>query len=379
MSTPTSEAPKYRQTLMMLVYIALAAWGGWGLAKMGEDRSRAKANAEASRITGTGEVKEREAAKPAPEAVVPVKAPEVPAEKPKPAEHGQDARATAEPANEITPAPEPAVVETPAPVGPPVLIVRTVPLAEVWVTDSAGTRPVGLADVAGGFTLSTLPPGEFSVEVRHVDLRPMDSPVAVTLKSGETVERLIVPQTKPGSLILLTDEGAIAYLDGKKVGGYAVMLGSVPSRRELPLKIVMTDGATREEKVNLAPRENRLLDLRSPAKAKAEPVVAAVEPAKTPASGEHGQDARATAPVVVVPVKLAVRVISAASDTGLIAFSRTDGGGAPLAVGAKGSLALPGVDESVRLSCVRTFGGVSVCKAEKLPVLVSPVSGELTK
>lgn len=372
MTTPNAAAPKYRHTLMMSVYIALAAWGGWGLARMGEDRSRAKAESESDRISGTGEVKERET-KPVPSVpveapAIPLKTPEVVVEKPAPAKPVE---------------PAPVVESPPAPVGPPVLIVRTVPLAEVWVTDETGTRPVGLADATGGFTLGTLPAGECWVEVRHVDLRPMASPLAVTLKAGETVERLIVPETKPGSLILLTDEGVVAHLDGKKVGGYAVMLGSVPSRRELPLKLVLADGTSREETVKLAPRENRLLDLRSPAKAKGdvtpEGIVSNIPNAEPAAKAPSVRAGGTPALPVAAPAKLAVRVISAATDTGLVAFSAEGGGAAPLAMGATASLALSGLDSPVKLSCVRTFGGVSVCKAVNLPAIATPVAGELTK
>ncbi len=366
MSAPDTESPKSRQTFMILVFIALAAWGGWGLAKMGEHRSRAKAEAESSRITGVGEVREREEKDIVPAGLRdagPVKAP--PAEAAKadgspglPVQPVPVPEPAKEVAKEVEPVPE---VTPPAPVGPPVLIVRTVPLAEVWVADVAGLRPVGLADASGAFTIGTLPAGEFSVEVRHADYRPLSSPLAVTLKAGETVERLIMPESKPGSLILLTDEGAVAYLDGRKVGGYAVMLGSVPSRRELSLILTLADGTTtHEETLTLAPRENRLLDRRSPAKAKAEPV----------AVGATGS---------VAPAKVAVRVISAAVDTGLIAFSSEGGGAAPLAVGATGRLLIAGAGEPVGLSCVRTFGGVSVCKAGKLPAIETPVSGELTK
>lgn len=357
---------------MMSIYIILAAIGGWGLAKMGEVRSQAKAEAESTRVTGYGEVKEqgeKDGAGGAPDTAPapkgPVAAPDAVAGKTVP---------VPEPVKE-TPEPEPAkedpAAHAPAPIGPPVLTVRTIPLAEVWVTDAAGARPVGLADLTGAFSISTLPAGTLAVEVRHADYRPMTSPLTVSLIAGEKTERLIMPEAKPGSLILLTDEGAIAYLDGKKVGGYAVMLGSVASKRDLPLKIVAADGTTRDEVVKLAPRENRLLDLRSPAKAKAEPVAV-----KSPANATAGDNA----PAPAAPAPVAVRVVSAAADTGLIAFSSADGGAAPLAVGANGTLALPGIEAPVSLSCVRTFGGVSVCRATTpLPPVETPVAGVLTK
>lgn len=353
MTTPTTAVPKYRQALMMLVFIALAAWGGWGLAKMGEDRSMAKAEAEASRITGVGEVKERE----------PDTAPSVPAEKHSaptkaPEALGEKAAPAKEPVKEPVREPEPEATPPPAQVGPPVLIVRSVPLAEVWVTDAAGTRPVGMVDAAGAFSITTLPAGEYTIEVRHADYRPLSSPLAVSLKAGETVERLIAPESKPGTLILLTDEGVVARLDGRKVGGYMLMLGNLPSKRALTLSLVDADGRVKEEVLTLAPRESRMIDRRTPVVAKAESA-----PVVEPASDR------------LRPAPVAVKLVSVTPESGLVALvSAASKETAPLAKGKTGELRLSGGSIALKVKCERIFAGVSVCRAEG--VLPSEVPSE---
>lgn len=378
MKSPSAHSSKFRQALFFIVFIGLAVWGGWGLARMGNDRANMKAEAEAFRTAGVGTKTEVVEAMVTP-AVVPVAEP---------------ASAPAAPAPAATPVPPPApvavaVVEAepePVVVGPPVVSLTTVPSAEVRLVVDGVSRPIGLADAAGVFRTDTLPVGPAVLTVAHRDYAEA-VPVSLTLVAGETLTPVLRPDSLPASLTLFTDEGTVAHLDGRKVGEHTVMLGKVPSGRALALRLVDRDGKETTQSLTLTPRESRLLDLRTrpsvreeaplgagvlgdavagaplvdPAAAPAGSATPAAPDAGAPAAPTRANDAVAVAPKVRVPA----RVVAVTPESGLVSVRGTSAR-PPMVVGGEAVLFAPGL-EPVRLVTVRVFGAVSVCKAESIP------------
>lgn len=338
---------KYARVPLVLALIILAAAGGWVAGRLSGPSSREN--------------------KPAPAA-----APALPA--PPPAPPVVPAPAPTPPAPVAPPVPAVPVAETPpAPVAPPspepaapppapaVLRIHTVPQGEVWVADASGERPLGRADVTGEFSVETLPAGDYRVEVRLPGRPKMEAPVPVSLRSGETVEKLIVPPSAPGILMIFADEGAPVYVDGKKSGpGGTIVLGKVPSQRDLLVTLGQPGAEARRILVRLNPNETRTVDLRTPS---------GVARDHAAASGET--------PPEPEPEGLAVKVVSADAQAGIIALSRKDGGDAPLLAGNEASFFAPGSKKGVKIRCVRVFGSVSVCRGEVFDVAGGAVSGAL--
>jgi len=407
MSDADNAESKSLKTLFLIGFILIAAWGGWALGRMGSDRARLKNDAESAVTSGTGVVRELPP---------PVEATKPPAEPARPAETASVPEKTT-PAAVTTPAKGEAE-DTPddvAPVSPPKLVLHSVPSAEITLKNADGIATPYLTDTAGLFRSESLPAGRYSVTVAHADYKVLEVPATFELKPGETTETTVVPETKPASLIIVADDGATVFLDGKKVGGGgAVMLGSVPSKKRLALRVASAAGAAREESLTLAPRENKMLDLRSPeaiaaAKQPApedKPVVATTDtpsaddaaklaaiadktnPAETKPDAPVGPErtlepaAPVTPPVAPPPaaaVTLTVNVVSADAGAKLIAFTGGAPGKPPMPVGKAGALKFVGLDApTILVKCVRTFGAVSVCEASQVGPLQTPAPAEVT-
>lgn len=323
---------KYARVPLVLALIILAAAGGW----------------VAGRLSGPSS---RENKPP------PVAAPALPAPPPAPPVVPAPAPTPAAPPVSEKPA---APVAEPAP-APAVLRIHTVPQGEVWVADASGERPLGRAGVTGEFSVETLPAGDYRVEVRLPGRPKMETPVSVSLRAGETVEKLIVPPSAPGILMIFADEGAPVYVDGKKSGpGGTIVLGKVPSQRDLLVTLGQPGAEARRILVRLNPNETRTVDLRTPSGVARDHAVASGE---TPPEPE--------------PEGLAVKVVSADAQAGIIALSRKDGGDAPLLAGNEASFFAPGSKKGVKIRCVRVFGSVSVCRGEVFDVAGGAVSGAL--
>lgn len=404
----TSES-KSLKTLFIIGFVLLAAWGGWALGRMGDDRARMKSEAESSVTEGRGVVKPAPVVarpapveNPTPQATIPAAAAPVvvatpPAVKPVTA-----------PATPVTPpAPTPEVV---TPIGAPKLVIRSLPSAELLIKDASGLSRPFRTDAAGLFKSDALPAGNYTATVNHGDYLPPENPVAFKLTAGEATETSINATPKPASMIVLTDANATVFVDGVKVGGGGmVLLGGLPSKKALAVKITGTE--SKETSVTLSPRENRILDYRT-AQAEETAVAGATDdkPSETDAArlaaiadkasdgtevkapvvsdttsektgpGRTLEPASKEAPVVPKPpVTVTVKVISANAQSKLIAFSGPVKGKAPMETGKAGALRFPGVDAPMLVvKCVRTFGGVSVCEASMDGPIPTPISAEVT-
>lgn len=361
MSAPAPEkSDKIRQFLFFFVFIALAVWGGWGLARMGQDRADKKAFAEGSLTAGSGEVRPVAVApapvekvaviETAPAVVVPGRGVERHPVVIDPAVATGDKQPECEVVLD-TPAVEEA---TPVKTGPAVLRLKVVPGAEILVADGS-TRALGTADLDGNFTVDTLSPGEHRVEVRHRDYLPAGL-VTVKLKAGETVTESPALVARPGSLTVLTDEGSTVYCEGRKYGAGTTMLGNLPAGRELSLRIVASGGAEFKENLTLAPRENRVLDRR----------LKPVEVPKAPEPGVSGEKpfpnnnpASQPQPSPASPPK-AVLLASISRADGLLVLAATGSLKSPLKTGETAVLKLGA--ESIPVTCVSLSGGLAVCR-----------------
>ena len=351
----TKNGLKFTRVLPVVLTALLAAGGGWWAGRRSAEPAPAVS------------------AKPEPEAA-PAPVPVAGAQCPPAAKPEVPAAVPVAVAPAVAPAPEPAPAGEPAVSAPAVLRVITVPMAEVTVQDAAGARLSGRADAAGEFRAEALPAGEFRVEVRHPAYLPMEAPVPLSLRAGETVERVVVPPSAPATLVVFADVGAQVYVDGKPAGrSGSVILSKMPSRRTLLVALGAPGSDARVERVRLEPKEIRTVDLRSPE----------VASAPTPAAGESASEAPAS---VAAPTEakrdgaaVAVRVVSADPVGGVIALSRAPAGAAPLAVGETARWRAAGASAESALKCVRVFGGVSVCRGELPAGDAAATAGELLR
>ena len=340
--TLTKNGLKFTRVLPVVLTALLAAGGGWWAGRRSAEPAPAVS------------------AKPEPEAA-PAPVPVAGAQCPPAAKPEVPAAVPVAVAPAVAPAPEPAPAGEPAVSAPAVLRVITVPMAEVTVQDAAGARLSGRADAAGEFRAEALPAGEFRVEVRHPAYLPMEAPVPLSLRAGETVERVVVPPSAPATLVVFADVGAQVYVDGKPAGrSGSVILSKMPSRRTLLVALGAPGSDARFERVRLEPKEIRTVDLRSPE----------VASAPTPAAGESAAAAKSEA-------SLAVRVVSSDVSGGVIALSQAKGGAAPLEAGRSARWRAAGATTETEVKCVRVFAGVSVCRGELTPADAAATAGEL--